>query len=60
MTRVYQCMALTAGYAVHSSLSETLHMVVAVPFLWGVPPEHENLRWAFSNLCWLKLAPPSA
>ena len=45
------CVALTAVYAVHSSLSETLHMVVAVPFLWGVPPEHENLRWAVPNLC---------
>ena len=31
-----------------SSLSETLQMVVVLPFLWGVPPEHESLRYTHS------------
>lgn len=29
-----------------SSMHESLHMTVAIPFLWGVPPRHESLSTA--------------
>lgn len=41
---------LNAALLLCSSLSETLQMVVVLPFLWGVPPEHENLRSAWIAL----------
>ena len=28
-----------------SGLHETLHMTVAIPLLWGIPPRHETLRY---------------
>ena len=32
-----------------SSLHESLHMTVAIPLLWGIPPRHETLR--YSMIC---------
>lgn len=41
-----------------SGLHESLHMTVAIPLLWGIPPRHETLRYAkfyllyaFRNSC---------
>lgn len=28
-----------------SGLHESLHMTVAIPLLWGIPPRHETLRY---------------
>ena len=28
-----------------SGVHETLTMALALPLLWGVPPEHENLKY---------------
>lgn len=33
-----------------SGLHESLHMTVAIPMLWGIPPRHETLRY---GLCML-------
>ena len=32
-----------------SGLSESLKMTVSIPFLWGIPPEHEVLSSAVRN-----------
>ena len=33
---------------VKGTLHESLHMTVAIPFLFGVPPAHEMLRCGFA------------